>query len=174
MGIRRQAREAALQALFMCDFQGRWDAEPVEVYFSHFDLPDTVTPYARELVQGVQKNLKELDLRISAASQNWSVARMARADRNILRLTAYEILYTTDIPISVAIDEAIEIAKRYGTDDSPNFVNGVLDKLAAGETLQKKTEIEILANTKEPIAPIQSESSSVHTDIPANPNLGRR
>jgi N utilization substance protein B len=85
--------------------------------------------YFRELVQGVTSNLEMLDAQIALACENWSVARMSRIDRNIIRIAAFELLCRSDIPSKVSINEAIEIAKLFAADESPNFINGVLDRL---------------------------------------------
>jgi transcription antitermination protein NusB len=86
--------------------------------------------YADQLVRGVRADAEKLDERIRAASQNWRLERMARIDRNALRLGAYELLTRSDVPRAVILDEAVELAKRFGSDESSKFVNGVLDRIA--------------------------------------------
>lgn len=86
--------------------------------------------YADQLVRGVRADAEKLDERIRAASQNWRVERMARIDRNALRLGAYELLTRDDVPRAVILDEAVELAKRFGSEESSKFVNGVLDRIA--------------------------------------------
>jgi N utilization substance protein B len=86
--------------------------------------------YADQLVRGVRRDLEKLDERIRSASQNWRLERMARIDRNALRLGTYELLTRTDVPRAVVLDEAVELAKRFGSDESSKFVNGVLDRVA--------------------------------------------
>jgi transcription antitermination protein NusB len=86
--------------------------------------------YADDLVRGVRRDATKLDERIRAASQNWRLERMARIDRNALRLGAYELLTRTDVPRAVVLDEAVELAKRFGGEESSKFVNGVLDRIA--------------------------------------------
>ena len=150
MKSRRKAREAALQALYQCDTTADFSASAVALFFevfypeqllasqdgendetAHEPPPiDEHRHFSRELVLGVIANLKEIDSRIGAASTHWSLGRMSRVDRNILRLATYEIMFRADIPLSVTINEAIEIAKRFGAEDSPMFVNGVLDHIA--------------------------------------------
>jgi len=158
MVSRRRAREAALQALYQCDTLAQWTKEAVDLYFELYcnSSPDAATAeidtpacakgvekaarhkeleqenlrFARSLIMGVIENLDFIDRQIAAASTNWSVARMARVDRNILRVACYEMAFAADIPVNVSINEAIEIAKTYGTEDSPMFVNGVLDNIA--------------------------------------------
>jgi N utilization substance protein B len=85
-------------------------------------------PFAEKLVRGVRQNQGELDAQIQSASRNWRLERMARVDRNLIRLALYELKHADDVPAKVAINEAIEIAKRYGTSESSAFVNGILDR----------------------------------------------
>lgn len=156
MKSRRRAREAALQALYQCDTLEEWTAEAVDLYFAQFSagpvpesVPSVAAPhtvlevdrkhyeaeaanrqYARALVDGVLANRNFLDRKISAASKNWTISRMARVDRNILRIACFEMTLVPEVPLSVSIDEAIELAKSYGGDESSVFINGVLDKIA--------------------------------------------
>ncbi len=140
MGSRRQAREHALQALYQCDCLQDWSKEAIELYFECFHGQDESDinssegevshQFARSLISGVISNLTTIDLCISSSSQNWSLNRMSRVDRNILRVATYELAFLPEIPPNVSINEAIEVAKKYAADDSPMFVNGVLDKIA--------------------------------------------
>ncbi len=107
----------------------------------HPSLPreeeDSRTPYdsadfAAELVRGVTDNLAAIDELLTAKSKNWSLVRMARVDKCILRIALFELLYRSDIPKNVTINEAIEVAKKFGTEDSPSFINGILDEVATG------------------------------------------
>ena len=131
MGVRRQAREAGVQLVYMCDFLNRWEIDNVLFAFNHFGINGGVRPYAEILLRGVLENLPKLDSYITRSSEHWSLARMSRVDRAIIRVAAFEIALLPDVPKNVAINEAIEIAKRFGSDESPNFVNGVLDRLAS-------------------------------------------
>lgn len=140
MAGRRRAREFALQALYAVDVAGvtggvalsaLWagrleDTEQVDEPVS----PDEME-FAQELVRGVLEERDALDARIEGASTNWRLARMPTVDRNILRLGAHEIASRSDIPASVSINEAIELAKRFGGAESRAFVNGILDRIAA-------------------------------------------
>jgi N utilization substance protein B len=130
VGARTSAREAALQMLFAIDAT---DSD-VEQAISDFwrELPGDAEgrPYADALVRGVRREAAQLDERIRAASQNWRIERMARIDRNALRLGTYELLTRTDVPRAVVLDEAVELAKRFGGEESSKFVNGVLDRIA--------------------------------------------
>jgi N utilization substance protein B len=106
---------------------------PVEsIYDSfavYFPKGEAYRTFAINLFKGVCNNKKDIDSLISQYAKNWEIERMAAVDRNIIRLAAYEIMVTTNIPVSVIIDEAVEISKKYSTKDSSKFVNGILDKL---------------------------------------------
>ena len=136
MGSRRKARECALQLLYQGEFSptvaggnGPWTS-----FEEDSMLPSAeVRTFAEELVQGVLSNEAAIDERIRSVSTNWKLERMALVDRNILRIAAYELMYRTEIPRKVSLNEAIEIAKRFGTEDSSSFINGILDKIAGAE-----------------------------------------
>ena len=128
MSRRSRAREVALQALFQEDLNPR-DSRDQIAPFLHSRLNDEkLREFAMTLVLGVLRNLAELDVLLESKADNWSLGRMAATDRNVLRLGAFEIRYA-DTPDRVAIDEAVELAKRYGSAQSSQFVNGILDKL---------------------------------------------
>ncbi len=128
MGYRRRAREFALQMLYQYDI--RQDSEHlIEGFWESKDVPDDIKEFANRIVEGVIKNLSTIDGKIDQSAKNWSIDRMAVVDRNILRMAAYELLFITDIPVKVTINEAIEIAKKYGEEDSSSFVNGILDRI---------------------------------------------
>jgi transcription antitermination protein NusB len=148
MGTRRRAREFALQILYQLDVQEQLgDAQAIGMFWRNFasaaegegatldDLGE-IQPFAEKLVHGVRDHLAELDAQIQSASRNWRLERMARVDRNLLRLALYELKFGSDVPAKVAINEAIEIAKRFGTNESSAFVNGILDRCR--EELGKK------------------------------------
>jgi N utilization substance protein B len=128
MSRRSRAREIALQALFQEDLNPRNSLENLGAFLAARLQDESLREFAKQLVLGVKRNQDELDALLTEKAANWSVPRMAATDRNLLRLGAYEIRYT-DTPDRVAIDEAIELAKRYGTAQSPQFINGILDKL---------------------------------------------
>ena len=113
----------------MFDVQGAMDAEALQCFWEGQVARKEVRSRAEEMVKNVLDHLKELDRRINTASDNWRIDRMSRVDRNILRLAACEILFDPDIPPQVSIDEAVEIARRYGDNKSPAFINGILDQL---------------------------------------------
>jgi transcription antitermination protein NusB len=128
MSRRSRARQVAFQVLYQDDLNPRSNPgasdELIERRLKSKELAD----FARDLVSGVRRNCREMDLLIEQVAENWSLKRMTATDRNVLRLGAYELLHT-DTPARVAIDEAIELAKRFGTAQSAQFVNGILDKL---------------------------------------------
>jgi N utilization substance protein B len=127
MSRRSRAREVALQLLFEDDVNPRSSVADTKRFISgRLNAPD-LEEFCLSLVLGVRRNQGELDELLSKTADNWSVERMAATDRNILRLGAYEILYT-ETPDRAAINEAVELAKRYGTAQSAQFVNGILDK----------------------------------------------
>jgi N utilization substance protein B len=143
MGLRRQARERAVQSLYQLDTWGALGGaesrelkpsavqEMLEAFWQSLEpLEPEVRELADPLVLGVLQYRSELDALVEACSQNWRLERMAKVDRNILRLGVYELLHRPDVPPKVAINEAIEIARRYGAEESSAFINGVLDKVA--------------------------------------------
>ncbi|MDR3685736.1 MAG: transcription antitermination factor NusB [Coriobacteriia bacterium] len=126
---RTRARRQALQILYQRDITGDTISRilGLKMYSLEDGEPDE---YCRELVGGVEKYIDGLDEMIGEVSENWAVTRMPLVDRNILRIATYEILYDAEVPPSVAINEAVELAKVYGGEDSSKFVNGVLGKIA--------------------------------------------
>jgi len=127
--IRRRARERAVQFLFGLDFtQYDWTAAVDDFWAANPSRPG-VRRYGTKLIQGVMANIETLNNAIADALANWSPERVGYVERNVLRVALYEMRYAEDVPDNVAINEAIEIAKRYGGDDAPRFVNGILDRL---------------------------------------------
>ena len=130
MRKRRKARELAFRILYQAEISA---GEPMSVaneVLSESEHEASVESYARELVRVFSEHAQQIDEIISRTSKNWELTRMAATDRNVLRYSVAEILYVTEVPPKVAIDEAIEIARRFGTDDSGKFVNGMLDSVA--------------------------------------------
>ena len=126
---RRVAREAALSLLYSSDIANTDIIEVIEEGRYPADLE--LSEYAEQLVQGVVENRDDIDKRLASTSENWAVDRMPVVDRAILRLATYEMVYVDEVPVSVAINEAVELAKSYGgEDESPRFVNGVLGRIA--------------------------------------------
>ena len=125
-GIRRQARVIALQTLYEYD-TARHDVNDILLrHTASRHLAESVIAYADELVHGVLVHLDEVDVAIEGAAHEWPLAQMAHIDKNILRLAIYEILYNNAVPAKAAINEAVELAKTFGSDTSSRFVNGVL------------------------------------------------
>jgi transcription antitermination protein NusB len=131
MARRTRAREVALQVLYQDDLNPRHDPADDERFIGNRLQGDELVEFASSLVAGVRRNRQELDQVLSQTADHWSLERMAATDRNVLRLGAFEILYS-DTPDRVAINEAVELAKRFGSRQSAQFVNGILDRLLAG------------------------------------------
>jgi N utilization substance protein B len=128
---RRKAREYALQILFELDIRKeKPTARALKIFWAEHSPDEEVRSFAEEVVKGTFKHLQAINSAIEQSAENWSIDRMASVDRNVLRLAVYEILYRMDIPSSVAINEAIEVAKKFGTEESGSFVNGILDSVA--------------------------------------------
>jgi transcription antitermination protein NusB len=129
MTRRSRAREVALQLLFQRDLNPGVDRAAVE-RFAHDRVRDpALVSFCLELYDGTMTKTAEIDAKLAAAAEHWRLPRMAAVDRNVLRLGAYELLYQPETPAGVVLDEAIELARRYGSADSPGFVNGVLDQV---------------------------------------------
>jgi transcription antitermination protein NusB len=132
-GSRRTGRAYALQLLYARDGDPATDvASAASAWASAFELEidDTAQAFARELVAAAAERSQQLDELITASSKNWRIDRMSRVDRNILRLGVCELVAFRDVPVKVVINEAVELAKRFGTAESSAFVNGVLDRIA--------------------------------------------
>lgn len=137
MGSRRRGRETALQVLYQLDaIPDAGPDEALRLYFAHLvdgeggAADADARAFTEQLVRGVHAHLPAIDECVRRSSQNWRLERMARVDRNILRIATYELLHEADVPKAVVIDEAIEVAKRFGSEESAAFVNGVLDRIA--------------------------------------------
>ncbi|MBI4425738.1 MAG: transcription antitermination factor NusB [Elusimicrobia bacterium] len=128
MGKRRLARETALQGLYLTDVTTMGADEAFRTAGGG-ELDDTTAAFTRRLLDGAVAQLRGLDTEIKATAQNWEIGRMASVDRSLLRMAAYELLYCPETPVSVIIDEAVEIAKKYSSEDSSKFINGILGKL---------------------------------------------
>jgi transcription antitermination protein NusB len=131
MGSRRKARECALQMLFAADVAEMPATDVVRSYWAHLgesDLDETAREFATRLAAGTLQNLELLDDRIRSRAEHWRISRMAVVDRNILRLAVYEFLYEPT-PRTVAINEALEIARRFSTYEATQFINGILDAI---------------------------------------------
>ena len=130
MSTRRRAREVIVQILFQRDLNPDADVDnEFEFLRSRLNGKSAVVGFAEQLLNGIRNHRAAIDEALQETAENWKLSRMAATDRSILRLAAYEILFCQDTPGRVAINEAIELAKRYGTNNSFQFVNGILDRL---------------------------------------------
>lgn len=139
IGARRRARQCALQVLFQLDGLAPHGGsvgltDVLDQFWANFD-PEAAqnketVEFAEQLVMGVFNHLHDIDAKIQKSTLNWRLERMARVDRNILRLSGYELLFLESVPSQVVLNEAIELAKEFGTEESSAFVNGILDRLA--------------------------------------------
>lgn len=129
MNRRTRAREVALQLLYQLEFNPALPRPSLEKFVRDRLRDKSAEPFCFSLYDGYIANKPAIDGKITLAAQNWRLARMAVVDRNVLRLGAVELLYTPDTPVNVVINEAVELARRYGSADSPAFINGVLDRL---------------------------------------------
>jgi N utilization substance protein B len=131
MGSRRKAREAALQMLYQMDLTGVGAEDAVRLFWTHLAGDAEGEELATSMVRGYGRAQERIDERIRSVSHHWRLERMTRVDRNILRLGTYELLEMPDVPRRVTLNEAVELAKRFGSEGSAGFVNGVLDRIAA-------------------------------------------
>jgi len=125
---RSRCREWALQVLYQAEYRGHRTGEVIR-YYRHFQERDKVPAYLTKLVEGVAAHQGELDALIKEHSEHWRLERMAAVDRNLLRLALFELLHQPAIPAKVVINEAVELAKRYGSEESGSFINGILDRI---------------------------------------------
>jgi len=132
LGVRRRAREIALQVLYQSEFNQTEEA--LDLFWKNFEALKGAMDFSERIIRGVEQHREDLDRIIERYSSHWKIGRMAHVDRNILRIAVYELLYCDDIPPKVAINEAIDIGKKYGSEDSGAFINGVLDKVKSEES----------------------------------------
>jgi len=136
MGTRRQARELAMQALFYMDIQKDASEEMLESFCGCFCPSKKSRPFFLKLVNGVLGAKDQIDALVERFSQNWKINRMSCVDRNVMRIAVYEMIYCDDIPPKVSINEAVDIGKKFGTQESGAFINGIMDSIR--ETLEKE------------------------------------
>jgi N utilization substance protein B len=129
MGNRRQARELAMQALFFMDMRQNTTQGMLDFYCQSFTPSKRVLPFFLDLVKGVMRAGPQIDSIVERFSNNWKISRMSGVDRNVIRIAVYELLYCQDIPSKVTINEAIDIGKKFGTEESGAFINGILDSI---------------------------------------------
>jgi N utilization substance protein B len=136
MRKRTQARESSLKILYQAEMTRRDLNLALEIFWSGIDSPDkSIQEFTQRLIAGIADRLKAIDDVISSYATNWQLKRMAVIDRNVLRIGVYELLFAPDIPPKVTINEAVELAKKYGDMESSKFVNGILDKIHKEENL---------------------------------------
>ena len=127
MGTRRKARMLAMQALFFMDVRRDFSAETFDRFCANFSPKPDVQPFFMRLVEGVLRSQDEIDVLIERFSKNWSLDRMPAVDRNVMRIAVYELMCCRDIPAKVSINEAVDIGKKFGSDESGAFINGIID-----------------------------------------------
>ncbi len=129
MGNRRKSRELAIQALFFMDIKQKFTEDSLSLFCENFLQNSKIPPFFLNLVRGVVHARIEIDTIIERFSDNWKMSRMSCVDRNIMRLSVYEMVIFKDIPCKVSINEAVDLGKKYGTEESGAFVNGILDSI---------------------------------------------
>ena len=139
MRKRTQAREYALQILYQIDVRKDPEDKILVDFWKNIETEPEVSDFAAKLVIGTIRNKKKIDEMISKYASNWKLSRMAVIDRNVLRLAAYELLFCDDIPPKVSINEAVDLAKKFGDTESGKFVNGILDKINKEEAAGGKS-----------------------------------
>ena len=132
MGARREGREAAVQFLYQRDLNTGTNAETVEEFWALRPATKRVRDFGMAIAEGVLAHQADIDERIRQTASNYDLHRIAAVDRNILRMAIFEMLFCPEVPPVVSINEAIEIAKRFGSDESGRFVNGILDRIRGG------------------------------------------
>jgi N utilization substance protein B len=130
VGVRREGRELALQLLYALELNPIKLQDMLQLFRENSNVAMEVRNFAEQLVTGVAANRDAIDKRIVEKSKNWAITRMDKVDLNILRMSVFELMFCADIPRNVTINEAIEVAKKFGTEDSPSFINGMLDEIA--------------------------------------------
>ena len=142
MGLRRESRELALQILYALDANPSVGIRETLQTFreEQADVLTRVREFAEGLVQGVREHREVIDAAIKARSKNWTLVRMPRVDLNVMRMATYELMFRQDIPKKVSINEAIEIARKFGDKESPAFVNGILDEIDACPKTEEASE----------------------------------
>jgi len=145
---RRKAREIALQVLYGLNFENIDVQKALDLFWSNFVAPKAAKEFAAFLVQGTCEHKEELDKLIAGCSDNWSLGRMSKVDINILRLAVFEFLYCEDIPPKVTLNEAVDLGKTFGSENSGSFINGILDALNL--KLNKKNATNLLDRKSRP------------------------
>ncbi|HHZ19031.1 MAG TPA: transcription antitermination factor NusB [Firmicutes bacterium] len=149
---RRIARELAFQTLFQIDVGRNTPEAALKYALDNNDLPEKSVAFLEDVVLGTCRHVKEIDELLGQFAEGWTLDRMGATDRNILRMAIYELVYREDVPISVTVNEAVELAKTYGDDESGKFVNGILGNIIRQFTLPAKAE----SNGEESPLPVES------------------
>lgn len=123
---RKQAREGAMKVLFQMDSMSDYTEDSLDLFLENFEYDEMETLYIKDSISVIKENLEEIDNQIKSNLEGWSIYRLAKVDLAVLRIAIYEILYRNDIPLEVSINEAIETVKKYSSDESFKFINGVL------------------------------------------------
>ena len=137
---RRKARELALRMLYQVETHGEDRLEALTKYCSLFPYQEDIADYARYLLTGIGTNQEKIDEFIRQACEHWRIDRIAYVDKNVLRIGIFEMIFSVDVPPKVAIDEAIEMGKKYGSEDSREFINGVLDRILKDHYKEKPAD----------------------------------
>ncbi|MBK8178249.1 MAG: transcription antitermination factor NusB [Planctomycetes bacterium] len=164
MKSRTRGRELALQFLYQVDLRGRSAVEERERFLRDEEPDKEARKFAEARIEGVLETQPELDRAIQEVAQNWDISRMAVIDRNVLRIATFELLHCKDIPPKVAINEAIEIGKRFSTANSGAFINGILDKIKSRHVDKHKP-----AAAERSTLPEEAEAEPLEADQPALP-----
>lgn len=174
MGNRRKSRELAIQALFFMDMNQSFTEDNLSLFCENFLQHSKVPSFFLSLVRGVLRARTEIDTIIERFSDNWKMSRMSSVDRNIMRLSVYEMLIFKDIPCKVSINEAVDLGKKYGTEESGAFVNGILDSIriameteALAISIPEDSKL-ITEDLPEPESPLASNLENFKNDYPAN------
>lgn len=130
MGMRRQARELVLRYLYQVEQLKKKSTSDLELFLKENRADESLSKFVRELVNLIEDHAVEIDQQIEKNSKNWKISRMSLIDRSLLRMGVAEILFANQIPAKVSMNEAIEIAKKYGTEESSSFINGILDQIS--------------------------------------------
>jgi transcription antitermination protein NusB len=140
LGKRRKAREFALQVLYQGNIAKQGMGQTSAQLWRHFSPEQEQDAFAEQLIRGVLEHGEEIDRLIVQSSEHWRLDRMSIIDRNVLRIALYELLYCPDIPPKVTLNEAIDLAKQFGSEESGSFINGILDRIQK-ETVRKKDPV---------------------------------
>ncbi|OGW12333.1 MAG: transcription antitermination factor NusB [Nitrospinae bacterium RIFCSPLOWO2_12_39_16] len=141
MKKRRRGRELCLKILYQWDIQKDDIKSQIEDFWKYNPTPDDIQSFTARLAEGTYNHIKEIDSTIERFSEHWTLGRINKIDKNIMRSAVYELLYEDEIPSNVTINEAIDIAKKYGTEDSGHFVNGILDRIKKELQCDKKKNV---------------------------------